>query len=106
VIVAIVGNAAEHGGAVIVAYRGKIKLAAEIALASAAQVAVFLIPVVALLSWLIDPLALAFRPVELGALAAALAIVAFVVWGVADVFTGQRTTTLASVGSTDITPAK
>ena len=35
VIVAIVGNAAEHGGAVVVAYRGKIKLAAEIALASA-----------------------------------------------------------------------
>ena len=43
----------------IVAYRGKIKLAAEIALASAAQVAVFLIPAVALLSWLIDPIALA-----------------------------------------------
>ena len=36
VIVAIVGNAAEHGGAVVVAYRGKIKLAAEIALASSA----------------------------------------------------------------------
>ena len=56
VIVAIVGNAAEHGGAVVVAHRGKIALAAEIALASAAQVAVFLIPAVALLSWLIDPL--------------------------------------------------
>ena len=61
VIVAIVGNAAEHGGAVLVAYRGKIKLAAEIALASSAQVAVFLIPAVALLSWLIDPLG-AFVP--------------------------------------------
>jgi Ca2+:H+ antiporter len=71
VIVAIVGNAAEHGGAVVVAYRGKIKLAAEIALASSAQVAVFLIPAVALLSWLIDPLALSFRPVEIGVLAAA-----------------------------------
>ena len=66
VIVAIVGNAAEHGGAVVVAYRGKIALAGEIALASAAQVAVFLIPAVALLSWLIDPLALSFRPVEIG----------------------------------------
>ena len=44
VIVAIVGNAAEHGGAVVVAARGNIKLAAEIALASSAQVAVFLIP--------------------------------------------------------------
>ncbi len=55
VIVAIVGNAAEHGGAVIVAHRGKIKLAAEIALSSSAQVAVFLIPAVTLLSWLLDP---------------------------------------------------
>jgi Ca2+:H+ antiporter len=68
VVVAIVGNAAEHGGAVVVAYRGRIKLAAEIALASSAQVAVFLIPAVALLAWLIDPLALSFRPVELAVL--------------------------------------
>jgi Ca2+:H+ antiporter len=68
VIVAIVGNAAEHGGAVVVASRGKVKLAAEIALSSSAQVAVFLIPAVALLSWAIDPLALAFHPVELATL--------------------------------------
>jgi Ca2+:H+ antiporter len=71
VIVAIVGNAAEHGGAVVVAARGQIKLAAEIALASSAQVAVFLIPAVALLSWLIDPLALSFRQIEMLALGAA-----------------------------------
>jgi Ca2+:H+ antiporter len=69
VIVAIVGNAAEHGGAVVVAFRGKIALAGEIALSSAAQVAVFLIPAVALLSWLIEPLALSFREVEIAALA-------------------------------------
>jgi Ca2+:H+ antiporter len=69
VIVAIVGNAAEHGGAVVVAARGQIKLAAEIALASSAQVAVFLIPAVTLLALFIDPLALGFRPVEIGALA-------------------------------------
>lgn len=72
VIVAIVGNAAEHGGAVVVAARGKIKLAAEIALASSAQVAVFLIPVVALISWLIEPLSLAFRWVELAAVGGAV----------------------------------
>jgi Ca2+:H+ antiporter len=81
VIVAIVGNAAEHGGAVVVAYRGKITLAAEIALASAAQVAVFLIPAVALLSWLIDPLALSFRPVEMAVLGGALVVTSAVVWG-------------------------
>ena len=81
VIVAIVGNAAEHGGAVVVAYRGKISLAGEIATASAAQVAVFLIPAVALLSWLIDPLSLAFRPVEIAALAGSVAFTAIVLWG-------------------------
>ena len=69
VIVAIVGNAAEHGGAVIVAFRGKIALAGEIALSSAAQVAVFLIPAVALLSWLLEPISLSFRPIEIAALA-------------------------------------
>jgi Ca2+:H+ antiporter len=76
VIIAIVGNAAEHGGAVVVAARGNIKLAAEIALASSAQVAVFLIPAVALLSWLIDPLALSFRPVEIGVLAISTVVTA------------------------------
>jgi Ca2+:H+ antiporter len=76
VIVAIVGNAAEHGGAVVVAARGKIRLAAEIALASSAQVAVFLIPAVALLSWLIEPLALSFRVVEMLVLAGSTLVTA------------------------------
>jgi Ca2+:H+ antiporter len=80
VIVAIVGNAAEHGGAVVVAFRGKIALAGEIALSSAAQVAVFLIPAVALLSWLIEPLALSFRPVEIAALGASVAFTALVLF--------------------------
>jgi Ca2+:H+ antiporter len=78
VIVAIVGNAAEHGGAIVVASRGKLALAAEIALSSAAQVAVFLIPAVALLSWLIEPLSLSFRPVEIAALAGSVVYTALV----------------------------
>jgi Ca2+:H+ antiporter len=81
VIVAIVGNAAEHGGAVVVAYRGKLKLAAEIALASSAQVAVFLIPAVAILSWLIEPLALSFREIELAALGFSVAFASLLLWG-------------------------
>jgi Ca2+:H+ antiporter len=76
VIVAIVGNAAEHGGAVVVAHRGNIRLAAEIALASAAQVGVFLIPAVALLAWALEPLALSFRPFELTAIAGSVALTA------------------------------
>ena len=64
IIVAIVGNAAEHGGAVVVAARGNVALATEIGLSSAAQVATFVIPAVVLLSLFLQPLPMAFRPVE------------------------------------------
>jgi Ca2+:H+ antiporter len=75
VIVAIAGNAAEHGGAIVVASRGHTKLASEIALSSAAQVAVFVLPAVALVSWSMKPLTLAFRPVEVVAVALSTALV-------------------------------
>jgi Ca2+:H+ antiporter len=78
VIVAIVGNAAEHGSAVLLARRGEIVLATEISLASSAQVAALLIPAVALASWAIEPLALSFRPIELTALGVATALPALV----------------------------
>jgi len=81
VIVAVVGNAAEHGGAVVVAKRGKITLAVEIATSSAAQVAVFLVPAVAVISWAITPLALSFREVELAALLGAVAVAAVAIVG-------------------------
>jgi Ca2+:H+ antiporter len=68
VIVAIVGNATEHGSAVLLARRGRVKLAVEIPLASSAQIAGLLIPLVALISWGFEPLALSFRPVELMAM--------------------------------------
>jgi len=80
VIVAIVGNAAEHGGAVVIARRGKMKLATEIAVSSSAQVGLLVIPVVALVSFAFaHPLALAFRPVELIAMGVAAAFVGFVI---------------------------
>jgi Ca2+:H+ antiporter len=76
VVIAIVGNAAEHGGAVVVAARGKIKLATEIAIASSAQVAVFLFPAVTLLALLIEPLALSLRQVEIAALSVSVLVTA------------------------------
>jgi Ca2+:H+ antiporter len=78
VIVAIAGNAAEHGSAVLLAARGQLRLAAEISLASSAQVAGFLIPAVALLSWAIEPLALSFRGVEIIGMAGATIAAALV----------------------------
>jgi Ca2+:H+ antiporter len=80
VIVAIVGNAAEHGGAIVVARRGKVKLASEIAISSSARVAVFVAPAAVVISALRgNDLTLAFRPVELATSALATALVAVVV---------------------------
>jgi Ca2+:H+ antiporter len=80
VIVAIVGNAAEHGGAVVIARRGKMKLATEIAVSSSAQVGLLVIPVVTLVSFgFAHPLSLAFRPIELVAMGASALFVAFVI---------------------------
>jgi Ca2+:H+ antiporter len=81
VIVAIVGNAAEHGGAIVIAHNGKMRLATEIAISSAAQVGLLVVPVVTLLSLLFsNHLALAFRWTELFAMAGAAVIVAATVW--------------------------
>jgi Ca2+:H+ antiporter len=80
VIVAIVGNAAEHGGAVVIANGGNMKLATEIAISSSAQVGLLILPAVMLLSLMFEhPLTLAFRPIEIAAMGAAAAFVAFVI---------------------------
>jgi Ca2+:H+ antiporter len=72
VIVALVGNATEHGGAIVTARRGNSGLGSEIAVSSATQVAVLVAPVVALLSGLVGKeLPLAFRPVEIVTMAGA-----------------------------------
>jgi Ca2+:H+ antiporter len=79
VIVAIVGNAAEHGGAIVIASRGKLPLATEIAVSSSAQVALFVTPAIALLSWVVKPaLPLSFRPIELATMGGAALLVGIV----------------------------
>jgi Ca2+:H+ antiporter len=81
VIVAIVGNAAEHGGAVVIARRGKVRLASEIAVSSASQVGLLVAPAAALLSFVVrPPLALAFRPIELATMGGAALFVGVIVW--------------------------
>ena len=81
VIVAVVGNAAEHGGAIVIARRGKMRLATEIAVSSSAQVALFVTPAIALLAWVVTPaLPLAFRWEEIGAMALATVVVTAVVF--------------------------
>jgi Ca2+:H+ antiporter len=81
VIVAIVGNAAEHGGAVVIAHRGTTELATEIAVTSSMQVALFVTPVVCLFSWVAGRgLPLSFRAVEIVTMAASAAFATWVIW--------------------------
>jgi Ca2+:H+ antiporter len=76
IVVAIVGNAAEHWVAVLVAYKNKMSLAVNIAIGSSAQVALFVTPVLVLVSFVLGPhpMALVFNGFELAALAIAAII--------------------------------
>jgi Ca2+:H+ antiporter len=76
IVVAIVGNAAEHWVAVLVAAKDKMDLAVNIAIGSGAQVALFVVPVLVVASFFIGPgpLALVFNGFELGAILFAIVI--------------------------------
>jgi Ca2+:H+ antiporter len=78
-IVAIVGNAAEHWVAVLVAAKDKMDLAVNIAIGSSAQIALFVAPVLVLLSFLVgpNPLALVFNGYEIAAMLFAVLIANF-----------------------------
>jgi Ca2+:H+ antiporter len=75
-VVAIVGNAAEHWVAVLVAAKNKMDLAVNIAIGSSAQIALFVAPMLVLLSFVVGdhPMALVFNGYELGALLFAVLI--------------------------------
>jgi len=80
IVVAIVGNAAEHWVAVLVATKDKMDLSVNIAIGSSAQVALFVAPVLVLASFFLGPhpLALVFNGFELGALLLAVLIANYV----------------------------
>ena len=80
IVVAIVGNAAEHWVAVLVAHKNKMNLAVNIAIGSSAQVALFVAPVLVFASFLLgpEPMALVFNGFELGAVVLAVLIANYV----------------------------
>ena len=69
-VVAIVGNAAEHFVAVTVAAKDDMDLAVNISIGSSTQIALFVTPVIVLLSLVVDPspMALVFNGYEIAAL--------------------------------------
>jgi Ca2+:H+ antiporter len=76
IVVAIVGNAAEHWVAVLVAAKNKMDLAVNIAIGSSAQIALFVAPVLVLLSFPFGdhPMPLVFNGFELAAVVLAIVI--------------------------------
>ena len=76
IVVAIVGNAAEHWVAVLVAVKDKMDLSVNIAIGSSAQIALFVAPVLVLLSFFIGPgpMPLVFNGFEIAAVILAVAV--------------------------------
>jgi Ca2+:H+ antiporter len=76
IVVAIVGNAAEHWVAVYFAWRDKMDLSINIAIGSSAQIALFVAPALVLLSLFVGPfpMPLVFNGLELGAIFLAIII--------------------------------
>jgi Ca2+:H+ antiporter len=76
IVVAIVGNAAEHWVAVLVAAKDKMDLAVNISIGSSAQIALFAAPVLVLLSFVVgpSPMAMVFNGFEVAAVILAILI--------------------------------
>ncbi len=80
VLVAIVGNAAEHSTAVLVAMKNKMDLAMNIAVGSSIQVALFVAPVLVFASYVVGetPMDLLFTRMEVLAVAVSVGLIALI----------------------------
>ncbi len=93
VVVAVVGNAAEHSTAVLVAMRNRMEMAVGIAIGSSTQIALFVAPLLVLLSlWIApEPLTPAFSGVEVFLVMAATFVASIlIVGGKSTWFTGVQ----------------
>jgi len=79
VIVAIVGNAAEHSTAIMVARKDQMDLALGIAVGSSTQVALFVAPLLVVVSQMMPtPMSLVFHPLEIAAVIFSVGIVTLI----------------------------
>ena len=80
IVVAIIGNAAEHSTAVLMAFKNKMDIAINIAVGSSIQIALFVAPVMVFLSYFIgpQPMDLIFTNFEVLAVTLAVAIMALI----------------------------
>ncbi len=76
IVIALIGNAAEHASAVMMARRNRMNLALTIAVGSSSQIALFVAPVLVFIGWAIGkPMSLVFTPLEIVGIALAVLIV-------------------------------
>lgn len=79
ILIPIVGNAAEHYSAIVFAARNKMDLALSVAANSSTQIAVFVAPLLVLISLFFQkPMDLIFQPIEIVTLFASSAIFAYI----------------------------
>jgi Ca2+:H+ antiporter len=78
IVVPLIGNVAEHYSAVEFAARNRMELALSIAANSSTQIAVFVAPLLVLISLLFHPMDLIFQPIELVTLFASTAIFSYI----------------------------
>jgi len=79
ILVAIIGNAAEHSTAVLMAMKNKMDLALNIAIGSSMQVALFVAPVLVFLSYAFGPpMNLLFTPLEVVAVGVSVGTTALI----------------------------
>lgn len=75
ILLPIIGNAAEHATAVVVAVKNKMDLSVSVAMGSSLQIALFVAPVLVLAGWWMgQPMDLNFNPFELVAVTVAVLI--------------------------------
>ncbi len=76
IVVAIIGNAAEHSSAILAAWKNRMDLSLGIAIGSSIQVSLFVAPALVLASYAIGPrpMDLVFTPAEVMAIGLAVAI--------------------------------
>jgi len=78
IVIPIIGNVSEHYGAIVFARRNRMELSLSIAANSSTQIAVFVAPVLVLVSLFLHPMNLIFPPIELVTLFSSAAIFAYI----------------------------
>lgn len=74
ILIPIIGNAAEHSTAVVMARKDKMDVALEIAIGSSLQIILFVAPILIFLSLMFTPMSIVFNEFELIALIASVII--------------------------------